>query len=780
MRIAYVANIRLPTEKAHGLQIMEMCRAFARNGHRVRLIVPERAASNPETPWAFYGIEPDFEIVRVPILDFIRFDRLLGRAGLWLNTLQFLLRARRVVRAFAPDVVYAREAWYSGLAPEAPAIFEAHDFPERVTPLHRRSWKKVSRIVAVTAGLKKAFLAHGVPEEKVLVAHDAVDEATFAVRETKAEARALLGLPKDRFLAVYTGHLYPYKGADDLLEAASETRAHIVFVGGRPDDLARLKVRAQVLGLANVTFVGQVPHRLVPTYLRAADAAVLPTRGTDRHASEFLSPLKLFEYLAAGKALIATNLPSAREVLNADSAVLVPPSDPHALAAALNALAASPERVVALEGGSTRLSKAHTWTQRAKDVIAALPEAPRAEPWYGRYRLEALCALLAFAIRAVYVVFFPQLPTAGGDAETYLRVSEYVLGRAGTLPESMQFFPVLYPHFLALVRWVFGDALVWVRLMQAALASGTVFIAAWAARRWLGRKAGLMMGVLAAVYAPLVLETGTLYTETLYASLLTPAVLLGGLAVQERRLRFAAASGAAFMLAGLTRELAFYQAMLFAAWSFLSRRSWKIAAALAIPTLLALAVLQFRNAAVAREHALPSAPLASKQYERAFFEPTLAEFLFSPSRWHLYPEGSYLYWRFPYRLSNLGSGEPVDDKAQPQGDVVYHLDWKRGSFMAVQPMHQVIVKWLLVLTHWSILLFAVFGLWRGALPKEAKAACLIAILFAWGTIMFGGLHRIQGFEGFEPLARYRFPTDMLILLLAVSGAHAIDLRRAKT
>ncbi|WKZ29185.1 MAG: glycosyltransferase [Patescibacteria group bacterium] len=783
MNIAYVANVRLPTEKAHGLQIMSMCRAFARNGHRVRLVVPKRKNIHAESPWAFYGFKEEFEIVEVPIYDFISHDRILGRFALWLNTLQFLVTARRAVHGFNPDVVYAREPWYGSLAPEVPHVFEAHDFTNRVTPLHRRWWKRAARIVAVTAGLKNVFVAHGVPEEKIVVAHDGVDEATFAVRETKAEARAELGLPSDAVLAIYTGHLYAYKGADDVLDAAASVPPHvrILFVGGRPDDLARLKARAAALHASNVIFAGRVPHAMIPVYLRAADIAVLPTRGTDRHAAEFLSPLKLFEYLAAGKALVATDLPSAREVLTDATAVFVPPSDPTALAKALSDLAASPERVASLERESLRLAANHTWLRRVETVLADLKPSDAVQPWYVRYRVEILCAVLALAIRTLYVSFFPQFKFEGGDGPIYIGLSDYVRGLVDEVPKKdLRFFPIVYPYFLAMIRSVFGNDLLWVRLAQAALSAATVFVGALAARLWLGRATGLLAGVLLAVYAPLVLESGIIYTETTYTFLLTSAVVLGVFAVQRARLAYAFAAGIGFMFAGLTRELGFYQALLFGIFALAWRRSWKMAALLMIPTLLALGGLSIRNAAIAEKHALTSAPLVSKNYEKDLFEPTLVEFLFSPSRWHLYVEGSYLYWRFPYRLSDLGTGEPVDGKTNPDGDVVYHLSTKPGSFMAIQPAHQIAGKWFLVLTHWFLLVLAAYGLWRGRLPKEAKIGFLIAILFAWGTIMLGGLHRVQGFEGFEPLARYRFPTEVLILLLAVSGAQALGVRKKKT
>ena len=349
-------------------------------------------------------------------------------------------------------------------------------------------------------------------------------------------------------------------------------------------------------------------------------------------------------------------------------------------------------------------------------------------------------------------------------------------GLVDHVPAAPTYYPILYPYFLAAVRVLFGDDLVWVRLWQALFSAVTVFVMALMARRWVGRDAVVPTGLLAAAYPAMVLESGIMYTETTYTLCLTAAVALGILAVETRRHRHALAAGAAFVAAGLTRELGFYQAVLFSAFVALVRRSWKLALLILVPTLVALWGIGLRNAAIAERLSLDSPPLVSKNYEAAFSEPTLLRFLFAPERWHLYPEGTFLYFRFPHRLSDLGTGEPIAD-AKPDGDVVLHLDVKRP--FAPQPPTQVAAKILLTLFHWSILILAAYGLWRGVMPRFAKAGLMIPIAFAFATIMFQGLHRLQGFEGLEPLARYRFPSEPFILLLAVAGALAFKIARKK-
>ena len=120
---------------------------------------------------------------------------------------------------------------------------------------------------------------------------------------------------------------------------------------------------------------------------------------------------------------------------------------------------------------------------------------------------------------------------------------------------------------------------------------------------------------------------------------------------------------------------------------------------------------------------------------------------------------------------------PIIADAAPDGDIVLHLDLKRP--FAPQPAHQVAAKLLLTLFHWMILALAAYGLARGTIPRRVKIGLMIPIVFAFGTIMFYGIQRLQGFEGLEPLARYRFPSEPFILILAVSGAYALQARRKR-
>jgi glycosyltransferase involved in cell wall biosynthesis len=172
----------------------------------------------------------------------------------------------------------------------------------------------------------------------------------------------------------YAGHLYAWKGVDVLLEAlAGVPEATGLIVGGHAaePDLARTQSRAAELGLADrVNFTGLVPPERVAGLLRQASVLVLPNRASAISTS-FTSPLKLFEYMAAGRPIVASDLPSLREVLHDQvDALLVPPGDAPALAAAIRTLFADPALARRLAGAAAAAVPEYGWDRRAERLEA--------------------------------------------------------------------------------------------------------------------------------------------------------------------------------------------------------------------------------------------------------------------------------------------------------------------------------------------------------------------------------------------------------------------------
>ncbi len=375
LTMAAVANVRLPTEKAHGIQIMAMCAAFAAAGMRVNLIAPRRA-KNPLAgdPFAFYGTPRTFAIRTVPTLDLLPWQRVLGPLAFWVERISFVLAALAVARrhaaAWTRDELFA-VGWV--MLHRAPIVLEVHAPSARAAWAYRAVSRR-GRIVAISEGVRDALVGFGVRSDRITVLHDAVDAARFRPGERGA-ARTALDLPADKKLVVYTGHLYPWKGARVLADASalfpSDTEA--VIVGGTEQDLAAFRHFLVQRNLSRVRLVGRRPPPEMPLWLSAADVVVIPTSGKEPIGSRYTSPLKLFEAMAARRPIIASDLPSLREVLtDGTNAILVQPDNPAALAAGVRRILGDADLANRIADHAYADAGQYTWTVRAAAILALL------------------------------------------------------------------------------------------------------------------------------------------------------------------------------------------------------------------------------------------------------------------------------------------------------------------------------------------------------------------------------------------------------------------------
>jgi glycosyltransferase involved in cell wall biosynthesis len=180
-------------------------------------------------------------------------------------------------------------------------------------------------------------------------------------------------------IVAYAGHLYAWKGVDVLLEALARVPSlRGLIVGGHEaePDLPRLRERARALGISDrVEFTGLLPPAAVAGALARASILVLPNLPTVI-STRFTSPLKLFEYLAAGRAIVASDLPALREVLrDGENAILVKAGDAQALADGLTRLAADRRLGEWLARAAFGDAETYGWDRRAARLEAVLERA---------------------------------------------------------------------------------------------------------------------------------------------------------------------------------------------------------------------------------------------------------------------------------------------------------------------------------------------------------------------------------------------------------------------
>jgi glycosyltransferase involved in cell wall biosynthesis len=384
------ADIRFPLERANGVQVLKSAAALARAGVHTTLLV--RRTDPRPTPeiLSLYGLEPHpgLEIQRLPVLH-RQGSFLLPRASfLLLATASALRASARGAIVFTRDlqladlllalphglsrrVVYEAHAVEALFYAERGALYGTHEKPNpekqrRIERREGRVWRRAGAIVTTTAGIRDSLASSYGAREGVRVVPNGCDVPVD---------RAFPSLPEDGRI-LYAGQLYPWKGVDVLVEAATRLpEARLVILGGihGEADLPRVRALVAARGLSGRTEMpGTVPQARVAEEMRRASIVVVPflkTAMTERHTS----PLKAFEAMAAGRAIVATDLPSSREILeDGKDALLVAPGDPAALASAL-------ERLLKDRGLALRLARAawekaprYSWDSRAQALKGLL------------------------------------------------------------------------------------------------------------------------------------------------------------------------------------------------------------------------------------------------------------------------------------------------------------------------------------------------------------------------------------------------------------------------
>ena len=376
MKVLY--HHRTASKDGQAVHIEEMIASLRALGHEVRVVAP----SAPE------GDDMGAEVGWVQRL----------RAGLPKAIYELLelaysgvayARLARAAREFKPDIIYERYNLFllAGLALKrrtglplllevnAPLAQERGRFGGLGLPWLARwaegvVWRGADHVLPVTAVLGQHVAARGVPAERIVVIPNGINEAHFAAAPTPAAAKQALGWP-DALILGFTGFVRDWHGVDRVLRwmasAAAPGHARLLIVGDGPAR-ADLEALARQLALGDrVRFTGVIARDRVPEHVAAFDIALQPA------VVGYASPLKLFEYLALAKAIVAPRQPNIEEVLvDGDNALLFDANGAGALEEALTRLCADEalrERI-AVGAGATIARLGLTWHRNAQRVIA--------------------------------------------------------------------------------------------------------------------------------------------------------------------------------------------------------------------------------------------------------------------------------------------------------------------------------------------------------------------------------------------------------------------------
>ena len=377
--IFYVTNARLPTEKAHGLATVKLASAFAAAGVATTVVVPWRWNPIKEDPYQFYGVLKNFRIVRLPSVDFLWLgfgERFWFLVQLWSFSFAALLwlvfRSRRLRHAVVFSHDHVPLFFASFIVPNI--VYDIHRYPT-MSRLYGRVLERARCIVTQTRG-KGPMLARdfGVPAERIVSWPNGTDVERFRIPLSAAEARAKLDVPPDKKVVCYTGQLFQWKGVETLLLASRllSEKYLVYIVGGDAESIAAVRERAGGGSFDRVRFVGQRPWAEMPVWQRAADVLVLPNTATEEESRLHTSPMKLFEYMASGRPIVASDLPSVREIVDDQMVWFAKPDDPQSFAGAVQAVVSSTEEAAQRARCARDAVARYSWTARAEHILEVL------------------------------------------------------------------------------------------------------------------------------------------------------------------------------------------------------------------------------------------------------------------------------------------------------------------------------------------------------------------------------------------------------------------------
>lgn len=346
---------------------MKMCESFAKNGHNV-VLYARKSNEHVNNVFNYYGVERCFLIRRYPSIPVP-----------FLGLFSYIIKVNKVItKSEKPDLIYGRDVFTLFAIAHLGCRFVLETHKPPITFIHKYFTnyliknKSLSHLVVISNALKKEYTRiYPRLNKKILVVHDA---ANLPNSEDIQMGETSLPIKKGQPNIGYVGHLYPGKGME-LIVRLAKVLPHLKFniIGGTEKDIKYWRKKST----NNIQFHGFVPHGCLAHYYISLDILLAPyqkkvaVHGGHGDVGKWMSPLKIFEYMAFSKAIVASDLPVLREILvNRKNCLLCAPEDIESWKSALLELTNDIELRTNIGKEAYReLSSTYTWLKRAENVL---------------------------------------------------------------------------------------------------------------------------------------------------------------------------------------------------------------------------------------------------------------------------------------------------------------------------------------------------------------------------------------------------------------------------
>lgn len=371
MRILYIHHMEFHSVMANMVQVKSMCTALSSIGADVILSLPEssngRLKPNDASTYQF-----DLHFRRRRFTH-SSIDQYFNHACV-----------RETINTFHPDICYVRSPLLLRhiLPSGKPVVVELHqnnlyrgvsflDRSLRRVLKHAVKQGQVKKVVCISDALSEYWISEGIPRDRVVTAHDGFDSEKYYEERDPPSVRTEIGFPQNKKIITYTGSLYKNRKIENILELAGIFKdLYFAIIGGPEEHAEHYRTMARSMKLENITFTGKVPHEEIPKYLFASDI-LLALWSSDVPTINYCSPLKLFEYMASGRTIVAHAFPTIKEIIqNGMNGILCKPDSFDDLVRSLESAMLMPRKNTLAETARRDAFKKYSWDLRAKKILA--------------------------------------------------------------------------------------------------------------------------------------------------------------------------------------------------------------------------------------------------------------------------------------------------------------------------------------------------------------------------------------------------------------------------